>query len=158
MDNNRVIGYQNRLPWHLPADLKHFRTITMGKPIIMGHKTYNSIGHPLPGRLNVILTHNSALTIAGCHILHSLAEVLTFAKSYEEIVIIGGAQTYQLLLPYVQRMYITQIHTTVKGDTHFPNYSPFQWQEIARQDFHADSQNIYPYSFTTVERVPRELI
>ncbi len=152
MDQNRLIGSNNALPWHLPADLKRFRLLTMGKPIIMGRKTYESIGRPLPGRLNIILTHNSLLTIAGCHMLHQLNDVLTLSKQYKESILIGGATLYQALLPKVQRMYITLVHAQCVGDTYFPDYSPDQWQLIDRQDFPADTHHAYPYSFTVLER------
>lgn len=152
MDKNRLIGNNNALPWHLPADLKHFRTVTMGKPIIMGRKTYESIGHPLPGRKNIVLSHNPTLTIAGCIVLHHLEDVLAFSKHYEESIVIGGATLYQKLLPNVQRMYVTWIHAQLVGDTHFPEYAPEQWQEINRQDYPADAKNAYPYSFTIQER------
>jgi len=152
MDKNQLIGKNNTLPWHLPADLKHFRAITMGKPIIMGRKTYDSIGRPLPGRLNVVLTGNQELMLAGCQVLHHLEDVLAFSKQYEESVVIGGATVYAMLLPMVQRMYVTWVDAQCDGDTYFPDYVPKQWQEIERQDFSADANNAYPYSFTVLER------
>jgi dihydrofolate reductase len=152
MDKNQLIGKNNTLPWHLPADLKHFRAITMGKPIIMGRKTFDSIGRPLPGRLNVVLTGNQELMLAGCQVLHHLEEVLAFSKQYEESVVIGGATVYAMLLPMVQRMYVTWVDAQCEGDTYFPDYAPKQWQEIERHDFSADANNGYPYSFTVLER------
>jgi len=152
MTSNRLIGQNNHLPWHLPADLKHFRAITMGKPIIMGRKTYDSIGHPLPGRLNVVLTYQHNLTLTNCHILHHLDEVLAFEKQYEESMVIGGATIYQMLLPYIQRMYITWVHAELEGDTYFPDYYPEQWQEIERQSYSTDIKHAYSYSFVVLER------
>jgi len=148
MDKNRLIGNNNALPWHLPADLKHFRAVTMGKPIIMGHNTYVSIGRPLPGRLNVVLSRDRNLSIAGCEVLHSLEDVL----AQGECVVIGGASVYEMLLEKVERMYLTQIHATFVGDTYFPDYEPEQWQEVERLDYQADAKNAYPYSFIMLER------
>jgi len=107
MDRNKLIGHNNALPWHLPADLKHFRAITMGKPIIMGRKTYESIGRPLPGRKNIVLSRNPNLTIVGCQVLQRIEELLILEKQYRESVLIGGATLYKQLLPKVQRMYVT---------------------------------------------------
>ena len=152
MDENGLIGSNNSLPWHLPADLKHFRTITMGKPIIMGRKTHESIGHPLKGRLNIIVSNNHNLTINNCQIFNDLETVLNFSNNYNEAIVIGGMAIYTMLLPYVQRMYITRIHAKFTGDTYFPEYITKQWQEIERQDYQSDEKNIYSYSFTTLER------
>jgi dihydrofolate reductase len=152
MDKNKLIGCNNALPWHLPADLKHFRAVTMGKPIIMGHKTYESIGSPLQGRKNIILSRDQGLSIMGCQVLHHLQDLLAFSQQYEECVVIGGATIYEMLLPKVQRMYITWVHAELVGETYFPDYAPEQWQEIERQDFPADAKNAYPYSFTVLER------
>lgn len=152
MDKNRLIGCHNALPWHLPADLKHFRIVTMGKPIIMGRKTYESIGRPLPGRLNVVVSRNFSLTLTGCEVLHNIEEVLTLSSQYEESIVIGGAILYEKLLPYVQRMYVTWVHAELVGDTYFPNYQAEQWQEVDKQDYSVDAQNAYPYSFVILER------
>jgi len=152
MDKNRLIGCENALPWHLPADLKHFRAVTMGKPIIMGRKTYESIGCPLPGRLNVILSRNPLLTLAGCQVLHRLDEVLAFSQQYEESVVIGGASIYDKLLPEVQRMYVTWVDGEFRGDTYFPQFEPEQWQEMERHVFPADAKNAYSYCFSLLER------
>mgnify|MGYP003574238933 FL=1 len=152
MTQNQLIGQNNRLPWHLPADLKHFRAITMGKPIIMGRKTHESIGRPLPGRLNVVLTHQQNLTLTNCYVLHHLEEILAFEKQYEESMVIGGATIYKMLLPYTQRMYITWVHAELGGDTYFPEYFPEQWQEIDRQYYSADTTHAYSYSFVVLER------
>ncbi len=152
MDKNRLIGCENALPWHLPADLKHFRAVTMGKTIIMGRKTYESIGRPLPGRLNVILSRNPLLTLAGCQVLHRLDEVLAFSQQYEESVVIGGASVYDKLLPEVQRMYVTWVDGEFRGDTYFPQFEPEQWQEMERHVFPADAKNAYSYCFSLLER------
>lgn len=153
MDQNRLIGCGNTLPWYLPADLKHFRALTMGKPVIMGRKTYESIGHPLPGRYNIILTHNPYLTFPGCQVLHQLDEVLALSQQYPESIVIGGAAIYETFLPKIQRMYITWVHTHSKGDTYFPDYPVEQWQLIEKKDYPANSHNAHPYSFTVLTRV-----
>ncbi|MFK5970364.1 MAG: dihydrofolate reductase [Candidatus Marithrix sp.] len=154
MDENGLIGTNNNLPWYLPADLKHFRTITMGKPIIMGRKTYESIGHPLKGRLSIIVSNNPNLTINNCQVFNRLDEILEFSHNYNEAIVIGGVAIYTMLLPYVQRMYITRIHAKFTGDTYFPEYPAEQWQEIERQNCPADEKNHYSYSFTILERLP----
>lgn len=152
MDKNRLIGRNNALAWHLPADLKHFRAVTMGKPIIMGRKTYDSIGRPLPGRLNIVVSRNPNLTITGCQVLHHFDDVLILSKKYEESVVIGGAKLYEMLLAEVQRMYVTWVHAEFVGDIYFPDYQLEQWLEIDRQDYPADARNPCPYSFTVLER------
>ena len=116
MDKNSLIGNKNNLPWYLPADLKHFKQITLGKPIIMGHKTYKSIGHPLPERLNIILSRDKSLKIKGCQLLHQISEVLILNQQYSETIVIGGAEIYQQLFPHIQRIYMTQIHAEFAGD------------------------------------------
>lgn len=150
MDKSRLIGCNNALPWHLPADLKHFRAITMGKPIIMGRKTYESIGHPLPGRLNIVLSRDTKLSLAGCQVWHDFDELQI--QAYEESVVIGGSSVYKRLLPMVQRLYVTWVYGEFEGDCYFPDYQPEKWQEIERQDFPADTHNPYPYSFTVLTR------
>ncbi|MCK5876893.1 MAG: dihydrofolate reductase [Candidatus Marithrix sp.] len=151
-DENGLIGKDNDLPWHLPADLKNFRAITMGKPIVMGHKTYKSIGHPLSGRTNIIISHNPNLIIAGCQVLNSLDAVLKLSQSHAETVVIGGMTIYKMLLPYVQKMYVTKIHAKFTGNTYFPDYAAEQWQEIERQDHLANEKNKYSYSFLILAR------
>ena len=153
MDENSLIGSNNALPWHLPADLKHFRKITMGKPIIMGRKTYESIGHPLPGRLNIVLTNNINFSLDNCTVMHTIKEVLSFSKDYDESVVIGGAKLYESLLPQVQRMYITRIHAKFVGDTYFPHYQSTEWQQVETQTYSTDKNNPYNYSFAILERI-----
>ena len=148
MDKRGLIGCNNALPWHLPADLKHFRAITMGKPIIMGRKTYESIGRPLPGRLNIVLSRDTKLSLAGCQVLHDFDELLAFTQNYEECVVIGGSSIYKRLLPMVERLYVTWVDGEFEGDCYFPDFQPEKWQEIERQEFSPDKDNLYPYSFT----------
>jgi dihydrofolate reductase len=151
VDQQGIIGYKNQLPWHLPADLQHFRAVTLGKVVIMGRKTAESIGKPLSGRVNVVLSQTRQV-MEGYQLVHSLDEILMLNQDDAERIIIGGATVYQQLLPYTQRMYITRIHAHFVGDTFFPAYSPQQWQEIERQDHAADAKNPYAYSFILLTR------
>lgn len=153
MDENGLIGSNNALPWHLPADLKHFRKMTIGKPIIMGRKTYESIGHALPERLNIVLTNNRKFSLENCTVMHTIKEVLSFTKDYDESVVIGGAKLYESFLPQIHRMYITRIHAEFVGDTYFPDYQSSEWREIEKQTYLADEKNSYNYSFSTLIRL-----
>jgi dihydrofolate reductase len=156
---NRVIGRNNNLPWYLPNDLKYFKQATMGKPIIMGRKTYDSIGKPLPGRPNIIITRNSEFTAEGVIVARSLkdaiaqAEDLAFINGAEEVMIIGGAQIYAESLPSADRLYLTEVHADVEGDAYFPEYDANDWQEQGREDFTAIDPNPYDYSFVVYDRV-----
>lgn len=157
---NRVIGNNNKLPWYLPEDLKYFKRVTLGKPIIMGRKTFESIGRPLPGRTNIIITRNPDWTHdgAGVRVVHSLQQAIELAESlalvngFEESLVIGGAEIYALALPQADRLYLTQVHAEVQGDAHFPPLAPTQWQEMAREDFSAIEPNPYDYSFIVLDR------
>lgn len=149
---NRVIGKNNRLPWRLPRDMQHFREVTTGKPVIMGRKTFESIGKALPGRKNIILTRDSNFRAEGCVVVHSVEEALAAAEGTQEIMVIGGAEIYKAFLPRAERMYLTEIHADFEGDTYFPEYDPDEWQEKERQDFPADTENPYQYSFVVFER------
>ena len=152
MGNGRVIGIENRLPWHLPADMKHFRMLTMGKPVLMGRKTFDSIGKPLPGRTNIVVSQDTDFQPEGVKVARSIAQALSTDKEAEEIMVIGGASFYAQLLPQAQRLYITQIHHDFSGDAFFPPWNPDEWREIEREDHDADDVNIYPYSFITLSR------
>lgn len=121
-DKNYVMGYENGMPWHLPGDLKYFKEMTMGKPIIMGRKTFESIGRPLPGRRNIVITRNTAYEAEGIEVVGSLEAALEMAKDAPEIMIIGGAQIFELAMPLADRLYITLINHEFKGDTYFPQY------------------------------------
>ena len=130
-DKNRVIGYENAMPWHLPGDLKYFKETTMGKPVIMGRKTFESIGRPLPGRRNIIITRNKEYTYEGIETVHSLEEALTLVQGAEEIMVIGGEQIFTQALPLADRLYITWIEHEFTGDTYFPAYP--NWQVVSEQ-------------------------
>lgn len=152
MDEAGVIGRNNALPWHLPADLKRFKTITMGKPILMGRKTFESIGKPLPGRLNLVLTRSQDWHREGVVTVGSLEEAIAGAGDASEIAIIGGEEIFKLALPRAQRIYLTQVHARVEGDTVFPPIDRSQWCEIERTAHAADSTHAYAMSFVTLER------
>jgi len=152
MASNRVIGINNTLPWHLPADFKHFKAVTMGKPILMGRKTYESIGRPLPGRTNIIITHNPSYVAEGCHVVNSIEQALTLTENDAEVMVIGGASFYQQTLPIAQRIYLTIIHHDFDGDAHFVKYDESIWREVQRVDHQPDENNRYPYSFLTLEK------
>jgi len=152
MAKNRVIGYHNQLPWHLPADLKHFKAITLGKPIVMGRKTYESIGKPLPERMNIILSTNASYQAPGCYVVSNLDEAIQAASIAEEILIIGGARIYQAYLPLVQRMYLTFIDAEVEGDAFFPQFDEQTWNVVSKEDYLSDERNSYNYSFVVLER------
>ncbi|HEY9661255.1 MAG TPA: dihydrofolate reductase [Allocoleopsis sp.] len=149
---NDVIGKQGELlPWKLSSDLKRFKELTMGHPIIMGRKTYETIGRPLPGRLNIIITRDTNFTAQGCTIVHSIPQALNLAKAEDtnEIFIIGGGVIFEETLPLADKLYLTEVHAQPDGDTFF-RYNKDEWQELERQDFDADDKNQYPYSFVTL--------
>jgi len=155
MGKNRVIGKDNAMPWHLPADLQHFKKTTLGSPIIMGRKTYDSIGRPLPGRLNIILSRNTKLEIEGCSVVDSLDNALMLAQesAKDEVFITGGAHLYDTFLEEADRLYLTLIDEAFDGDTFFPDYTQFSWQEVSREDHHADDKNPHNYSFVTFDKI-----
>lgn len=156
MDENRTIGYKNRLPWHLPADLKHFKMLTSHHPILMGRKTFESIGKPLPNRTNIILTRDNQYHAPDCIVVTALDQALEAAQQTQtdEIFIIGGAEIYQQLLPHIQRLYLTIVHHSFTGDAFFPELNPHHWQEISREKHLSDEQNNYDYTFLTLKRLP----
>lgn len=155
---NRVIGNDNKLPWYLPEDLKYFKRVTMGKPIIMGRKTYDSIGRPLPGRCNIVVTRDGDWKVPGVVVVASLDAALEHASAQAEIdgvdeaVVMGGAQIYRQMLPKTQRLYLTQVHAAVEGDAYFPELVAGEWREAGREDFAASDNNPYDYSFVVLER------
>lgn len=157
MGKGRVIGKDNNMPWHLPADLQHFKKTTLGSPIIMGRKTYDSIGRPLPGRLNIILSRNTKLVIEGCSIVNSLEDAIDLAGKTDasEIFITGGAHLYNKFLENTDRLYLTLIDEEFKGDTYFPDYTQFNWKEVTKENYKADDKNPHAYSFVTLDRITK---
>ena len=153
MANNRAIGLNNRMPWHLSADLKRFKQLTMGHPIIMGRLTFEAIGKPLPGRTNIIVSRNPAYQQEGCVIENSLAAAINHGcRLADEIFIIGGATLYETGLPLVDHLYLTLINQDFEGDTFFPPWNPHEWLESARQDVTNDAQAGFTYSFIDLQR------
>jgi dihydrofolate reductase len=154
MSENRVIGKDNKLPWHLPADLKHFKEITTGHFIIMGRKTFESIGKPLPNRTNIVLSRQGHFQASGCHTVTSIEAAISQAQAAheQEIFIIGGAEIYRQLLANIQRLYLTIVHCDMEGDAYFPTLDLNAWREISCERHEADEKNAYAYSFLTLER------
>lgn len=150
--DNGVIGQQNGLPWRLPEDLKRFKALTMGKPIVMGRKTFDSIGKPLPGRTNIVITRQPELSLPGCVVVASLPAAIAAAGNAEEIMVIGGADIYRQALPAAQRVYLTQVHAQVEGDVSFPPLDARHWRELAREDYPADERHAHAYSFVILAR------
>ncbi len=153
ISENHVIGREGQLPWHLSADLKRFKQLTMGHHIVMGRKTYDSIGRQLPGRISVVLTRQSEWTVEGVLTASDLPTALKLAGDDEEVFVIGGSQIYQLALPLVDRLYVTQVHATVDGDTYFPAITDDQWQLQQTDSFAADEKNDHDYSFLVYSRL-----
>lgn len=150
---NGVIGRGNTLPWHLPADLRHFKALTIGKPILMGRKTHESIGRPLPGRENLVLTRDSSWRAEGVYAVHSVEEAVQRAgHSSTALMVIGGAEIYRLTLPLAHRVYLTQVLADVEGDTLFPSLDPREWCDVEHSEHAADERNAYPMRFLTLER------
>lgn len=160
---NRVIGNENRLPWHLPEDLRYFKRVTMGKPIIMGRKTFESIGRPLPGRCNIVITRDEQWRAEGVVVVASPEEAIERAAAQaeidgvEEALVIGGAEIYRQMLPLSDRLYLTQVHASVEGDAHFPELDSEQWHEVGRENFMASGANPYDYSFIVLQRATEEV-
>lgn len=153
MANNRIIGADNQMPWHLPADLKHFKAVTLGKPVLMGRKTYESIGRPLPGRQNIVISR-SGFTAEGITSVRTVEAAIAAAGDVEELMIIGGGVIYDLFLPLATRLYLTFIELEVDGDTQFPDYEQSaKWSELERTTHLADEKNPYDYHFVTLEKV-----
>lgn len=152
MDNNRLIGSNNALPWHLPADLAFFKRTTMGKPIVMGRKTYESIGKPLPGRRNIVVTRNRNYKAPGCDIVAGVDEAMSVCEPEPEIMLIGGASLYQQSIEHANYLYITRIHHSFDGDTWFPEFDDRLWSIESRDDFDPDERNFYSYSFVKFVR------
>lgn len=154
MAHDRVIGKDNQMPWHLPADLAHFKRVTLGKPVLMGRKTFESIGRPLPGRRNLVISRNPGYQAEGIEVVDSVevALALLVSSAVEELMVIGGGHLYAEMLPSADRLYLTQIDLAVEGDTRFPAFDDGQWQRIDCESHPADEKNPHPYSFETWQR------
>ena len=147
MAKNRVIGKDNQMPWHMPADLAHFKSVTLGKPIIMGRKTYESIGRPLPGRQNIVISRNPAYQLEGCDTVTSFDAALALVANEEEVMVVGGGFLYQQTLGLANKLYLTFIDLDVEGDTQFPEYEQLKLTEVNREAHSADEKNPYNFAF-----------
>lgn len=155
--SNNVIGAKNDLIWHLPNDLKHFKSITSGHPIIMGRKTFESLGRPLPNRTNIVVTRDQNWNAEGIEIASSLAKAIESAKKIDDdIYIIGGGNIYKQAMEFTDVLYITEVHHEFDGDTYFPEIDSDEWEEVERQDFKKDEKHPYAYSFVTYKRADKE--
>lgn len=154
MAHDRVIGKDNQMPWHLPADLAHFKRVTLGKPVLMGRKTFESIGRPLPGRRNLVISRNPDYQAEGIEVVGSVEAALALLAgcSVEELMVIGGGHLYAEMLPSADCLYLTRIDLAVEGDTRFPAFDDGQWQRVDCESHPADEKNPHPYSFEIWQR------
>jgi len=152
MATNRVIGREGNLPWHISEDLKHFKAVTMGKPIVMGRLTWESIGKPLPGRQNIVLTGQADYAAQGCTVVGSPAAALRAAGDVEEVMIIGGGQIYELFLPAAQRIYLTRVDTEVDGDAFFPELVEDEWSVVSSEEYPVTAERELGFRFEVLER------
>ncbi|GHB24963.1 dihydrofolate reductase [Salinicola rhizosphaerae] len=159
MSSNHVIGVGNRLPWYLPEDLKRFKAMTQGKPLVMGRKTFESIGRPLPGRLNIVITRDESYRREGIRVCHALDEALSLADSQalidgaDEVMVMGGGEIYRLAMPFACRLYLTEVATEVEGDAFFPDLMPGEWDEVSRMPGVPDIGQP-DYAFVEYRRLP----
>lgn len=153
MDRNRLIGNNNQLPWHLPVDFAHFKSVTMGKPIIMGRKTFESIGKPLPGRRNIVLSRAAGLAIEGVDVVTSLDEARSIVGDGDELMVIGGSTIYQLVLAEAQRMYLTHVEAEFEGDAWFPEFDMSLWSVQDETISEIDEKNLHRCRFVTYEKI-----
>ncbi|MVO98912.1 dihydrofolate reductase [Paenibacillus lutrae] len=151
MDRQNAIGIDNKLPWHLPADLKFFKKMTTGHSVLMGRKTYDSIGRPLPNRNNIVLTRQPDYKLEGCEVVHSVEEALAGFQE-EEVFVIGGTEVFKLFWPYADKLYVTFIDDIFEADTYFPVIEPQEWSLVSEEQGIKDEKNPYDYYFRTYER------
>lgn len=152
MADNRVIGIENRIPWHLPADMRRFRVLTMGHHLLMGRKTYESIGKPLPGRTAVVITHSPNFSAPGCIVVNSIEAAIAACHGDSEIYIIGGAELYRQGLDFADRIYLTEVQAEIAGDAYFPEFDLSVWKEVNRERFEPDDKNPYGYHFIVYDK------
>lgn len=148
-----VIGRDNALPWRLPEDLRRFKRLTLGKPILMGRKTFDSIGKPLPGRTNIVLTRSTSWQVRDVVAVRSIAEAIARSGDAPELIVIGGAQIYGLTLDEVQRIYLTRVHAHIEGDTRLPVLDWRGWREVERDEYAADDRHAHAMTFSVLERI-----
>ncbi len=153
---NRAIGLNNKMPWHLPEDLKYFKRVTLGKPVVMGRNTFESIGRPLPGRPNIVISRNAGYSAPGITLVHSIEEALAKAQTLlpadqHEVMVMGGAQIYAQALPLADRLYLTEVDAEPEADAFFPEFKRSEWQEISRETHNPDANNPWRYSFVLLD-------
>ena len=151
MDKNRLIGRENGLPWHLPADFKHFKQVTMGKPVVMGRKTYESIGKPLPGRKNIVIS-GTGFVADGIIVVDSIDKALAEVVDEAEVMVIGGASFYEQMIDRADRMYLTYVDADCEGDAWFPKFNLEDWEILSREKYSADEKNNYAFEIVTYQR------
>ena len=151
---NNVIGRDGELPWHLPDDLRHFKRLTTGKPIIMGRRTFESIGRPLPDRHNIVMTRDPDYTAGDCDVVTSASDALKLAGDDSEVMVIGGGQVYRDFLPRADRIYLTRVQAEIDGDTHFPEIDSNDWQMVSSEHHEADERHAYAFEMMVFERRP----
>ncbi|MFW2373756.1 MAG: type 3 dihydrofolate reductase [Gammaproteobacteria bacterium] len=151
MDKNRLIGNENGLPWHLPADFKHFKQVTMGKPIVMGRKTFESIGKPLPGRKNIVISR-TGYTAPGVTIVDSIDKALAEVADEDEVMVIGGASFYEQMIDQADRMYLTHVNAECEGDAWFPRFNMHNWDIVSQESYSADKENNYSFEMVIYQR------
>lgn len=157
LSENRVIGKDNKLPWHLPDDFAYFKRTTLGHPIIMGRKSFESLGKPLPKRTNILVTRQNDYCPEGCVVAHSVEEAIKVAKAEdEEIYVIGGAEIVKKAFPVVEVLLLTEVHAEVEGDTYFPEYDKSEWEEKSREYHPADERHEFAFSFVRYERKEKD--
>jgi len=153
MAENGVIGKDNALPWHLPNDLKRFKALTTGHSIVMGRRTFDSIGRVLRDRRTIVITRNADFTAAGAEVVHTLDQALELTAGEDEVFVVGGAELYRAALARADRLYLTMVHAAVDGDVRFPAWNPSEWHLVEFVRFAADDQHAHPYSFRRYERL-----
>jgi dihydrofolate reductase len=151
---NNVIGSDGGLPWHLPDDLRHFKRLTTGKPVVMGRRTFESIGRPLPDRRNIVMTRDPDYAAKGCDVVSSVSEALDLVGDADEAMIIGGGQVYREFLAHAERIYLTRVRADVEGDTHFPEIDETAWQLVSAEHHESDDKHGYAFDMMVFERRP----
>ncbi len=157
MARNRAIGFRNRMPWHLPDELKYFKKVTLGKPVVMGRNTYESIGHPLPGRPNIVITRNTSYAAPGITVVNSLTAALAAAQTLltpeqQEVMVIGGAQIFEEAMPMADRLYLTEVEAEPQADVFFPDFKRSEWHESLREHHAANEKNPFAYSVMVLDK------
>lgn len=153
MARNRVMGVNNQLPWHLPEDLKYFKALTLGHCMIMGRRTFDSIGQALPGRTSIVVSRRTGQAAPGATVVGSIEEALAACGNDPEIFFIGGGDLFRQVLPRADRVYLTEVHADIAGDTYFPAMEAGQWREVSREARPADARHAYPYDFVVYDRI-----